>query len=93
LIGKPLAVLTTAGAWSFAPNLANTCEFDIRGKVIASKELVDVQHAKEPNVPYRSVNSATGEVLKTFPEHSNEQMMNAPKNCCVLRSLAAQGVI
>jgi hypothetical protein len=44
-------------------------------------------------VPYRSVNSATGEVLKTFPEHCNDQMMNAPKNCCVLRSLAAQGVI
>jgi succinate-semialdehyde dehydrogenase / glutarate-semialdehyde dehydrogenase len=26
---------------------------------------------------YRSVNPATGEVLKTFTEHSNEQMMNA----------------
>jgi len=28
-------------------------------------------------VPYRSVNPATGEVLKTFPEHTNEQMWNA----------------
>jgi hypothetical protein len=93
LIGKPLAVFTTAGAWSLAPNLANTCEFDIRGKVVASKELVDAQHAKEPNVPYRIVNSVTGEVLKTFPEHSNEQLMNANKNYCVLRTLAAQGVI
>jgi hypothetical protein len=93
LIGKPLAVLTTACAWSFAPNLDNTCEFDIRGKVVASKELVDAQHAKEPNVPYRSVNSVTGEVLKTFPERSNEQVMNAHKNCCVLRSLAAEGLI
>jgi hypothetical protein len=43
-------------------------------------------------VPYRSVNSVTGEVLKTFPEYSNEQM-NANKNCRVLRTLAAQGVI
>jgi len=75
-------------------NLANTCEFDIRGKAaVASKELVDVLHAKEPNVPYRSVNSVTGEVLKPFPEHSNEQMMNAHENCRVLRSLAAEGVI
>jgi succinate-semialdehyde dehydrogenase/glutarate-semialdehyde dehydrogenase len=31
----------------------------------------------EPSVPYRSVNPATGEVLKTFPEHSDEQMWNA----------------
>ncbi len=44
-------------------------------------------------MPYRSVNSVTGEVPKTFPEHSNEQMMNAHKHCCVLRSLAAEGVI
>jgi hypothetical protein len=44
-------------------------------------------------VPYRSVNSVTGEILKTFPEHSNEQMMNAHKNRCVLRSRVAQGVI
>jgi succinate-semialdehyde dehydrogenase / glutarate-semialdehyde dehydrogenase len=28
-------------------------------------------------VPYRSVNPATGEVLKTFPEHTDEQMWNA----------------
>src|ERR1700688_4456179 len=26
---------------------------------------------------YRSVNPATGEILKTFTEHTNEQMMNA----------------
>jgi hypothetical protein len=30
---------------------------------------------------------------KTFPEQSKEQMMNAHKNCCLLRSLAAEGVI
>src|ERR1700729_2264915 len=34
-------------------------------------------HAKEPSVPYRSVNPATGEVLKTFTEHTDEQMWNA----------------
>jgi len=28
-------------------------------------------------VPYRSVNPATGEVLKTFAEHTDEQVMNA----------------
>jgi len=32
---------------------------------------------KEPTVPYRSVNPATGEVLKTFPEHTDEQMRSA----------------
>src|SRR6202453_5222885 len=32
---------------------------------------------KEPTVPYRSVNPATGEVLKTFPEHTDEQMWSA----------------
>jgi acyl-CoA reductase-like NAD-dependent aldehyde dehydrogenase len=45
------------------------------------------------NRAMRSVNSVTGEVIKTFPEHTKEQIMNAHKNCCVLRSLAAQGVI
>jgi len=45
------------------------------------------------NRAMRSVNSVTEEVIKTFPEHTNEQIMNAHKNCCVLRSLAAQGVI
>jgi succinate-semialdehyde dehydrogenase / glutarate-semialdehyde dehydrogenase len=30
-------------------------------------------------VPYRSVNPATGEVLKTFPEHTDEQMWSALK--------------
>ena len=43
-------------------------------------------------MPYRIVNSATGEVLKTLPEHTNEQL-NANKNHCVLRTLAAEGVI
>src|SRR5271168_4684140 len=33
--------------------------------------------SKEPTVPYRSVNPATGEVLKTFPEHTDEQMWGA----------------
>jgi acyl-CoA reductase-like NAD-dependent aldehyde dehydrogenase len=33
--------------------------------------------AKELTVPYRSVNPATGEVLKTFTEHSDEDMMDA----------------
>ncbi len=28
-------------------------------------------------MPYRSVNPATGELLKTFPEHTNEQMLVA----------------
>jgi succinate-semialdehyde dehydrogenase/glutarate-semialdehyde dehydrogenase len=28
-------------------------------------------------VPYRSVNPATGEVLKTFPEHTDQQVMDA----------------
>ena len=28
-------------------------------------------------MPYRSVNPATGEVLKTYPEHTDEQMWNA----------------
>jgi succinate-semialdehyde dehydrogenase/glutarate-semialdehyde dehydrogenase len=28
-------------------------------------------------VPYLSVNPATGEVLKTFTEHTNEQMLTA----------------
>jgi succinate-semialdehyde dehydrogenase/glutarate-semialdehyde dehydrogenase len=32
---------------------------------------------KELNVPYRSVNPATGEVLKTFPEHTDQEMMDA----------------
>jgi hypothetical protein len=43
-------------------------------------------------VPYRIVNSGTGEVFKTFPELTNEQL-NANKNYCVLRTLIAQGVI
>jgi acyl-CoA reductase-like NAD-dependent aldehyde dehydrogenase len=33
--------------------------------------------AKEPIVPYRSVNPATGEVLKIFPEHTDQEMMDA----------------
>jgi succinate-semialdehyde dehydrogenase/glutarate-semialdehyde dehydrogenase len=36
-----------------------------------------VRNTKEPTLPYRSVNPATGEVLKTFPEHTDEQMWNA----------------
>ena len=36
-----------------------------------------VRNKKEPTVAYRSVNPATGEVLKTFPEHTDEQMWNA----------------
>lgn len=28
-------------------------------------------------MPYRSVNPATGEVLKTFTEHSDQEMMKA----------------
>jgi succinate-semialdehyde dehydrogenase / glutarate-semialdehyde dehydrogenase len=31
----------------------------------------------DPDVPYRSVNPATGEVLKTFPEHTDQQVMDA----------------
>jgi succinate-semialdehyde dehydrogenase / glutarate-semialdehyde dehydrogenase len=33
--------------------------------------------AKELTVPYRSVNPATGEVLKTFTEHTYQGMMDA----------------
>jgi succinate-semialdehyde dehydrogenase/glutarate-semialdehyde dehydrogenase len=33
--------------------------------------------AKELTVPYRSVNPATGEVLKTFTEHTDHEMMDA----------------
>jgi hypothetical protein len=58
----------------------------------STQELVDVHRAKEPDVPYRIVNSVMGEVLKTFPEHTNEQL-NANRNLCVLRTLATQGVI
>ena len=36
-----------------------------------------MRSAKEPTVPYRSVNPATGEVLKTFTEHTDQDMMNA----------------
>jgi succinate-semialdehyde dehydrogenase / glutarate-semialdehyde dehydrogenase len=32
---------------------------------------------KEINVPYRSVNPATGELLKTFPEHTDRQVTDA----------------
>src|ERR1700736_4942612 len=32
---------------------------------------------KELTVPYRSVNPATGEVLKTFTEHTDQEMMDA----------------
>jgi succinate-semialdehyde dehydrogenase / glutarate-semialdehyde dehydrogenase len=33
--------------------------------------------AREPTVPYRSVNPATGEVLKTFTEHTDQEVMDA----------------
>src|SRR5580704_3836936 len=33
--------------------------------------------AKELTVPYRSVNPATGEVLKTFTQHSDQEVMDA----------------
>src|SRR6202789_3979503 len=36
-----------------------------------------MQTAKELTVPYRSVNPATGEVLKTFKEHTDQEMMDA----------------
>jgi succinate-semialdehyde dehydrogenase/glutarate-semialdehyde dehydrogenase len=36
-----------------------------------------VRNIQGVNVPYRSVNPATGEVLKTFPDHTDEQMWNA----------------
>jgi succinate-semialdehyde dehydrogenase/glutarate-semialdehyde dehydrogenase len=32
---------------------------------------------EELTVPYRSVNPATGEILKTFTEHTDEEMMDA----------------
>src|SRR3954471_11109043 len=34
-------------------------------------------NCKGATVPYRSVNPATGEVLKTFTEHTDQEMMNA----------------
>lgn len=37
----------------------------------------EVSKQRRLNVLYRSVNPATGEVLKTFAEHSDEEMMNA----------------
>jgi succinate-semialdehyde dehydrogenase/glutarate-semialdehyde dehydrogenase len=37
----------------------------------------EVSKQRRLNVVYRSVNPATGEVLKTFGEHSDEEMMNA----------------
>jgi hypothetical protein len=77
MIGKPLAALATAGSWSFALNLASSFEFDVQGKVVACKELADLQQAKEPNVRYRHVNSVRGEERKTFPENIDERMMNA----------------
>src|ERR1700677_171346 len=36
-----------------------------------------MQTAKELTVPYRSVNPATGEVLKTFTEHTDREMIDA----------------
>src|ERR1700677_2658738 len=36
-----------------------------------------MQTAKELTVPYRSVNPATGEVLKTFAQHTDQEMMEA----------------
>jgi succinate-semialdehyde dehydrogenase / glutarate-semialdehyde dehydrogenase len=47
-------------------HIRGTRQFEIRSKYI-----------KGANVPYRSVNPATGEVLKTFPEHTDEQMWSA----------------
>jgi acyl-CoA reductase-like NAD-dependent aldehyde dehydrogenase len=35
------------------------------------------QTAKELTVPYRSVNPATGEVLKTVTEHTDQEMFDA----------------
>src|ERR1700721_1822495 len=33
--------------------------------------------ARSLPVPYRSVNPATGEILKTFTEHTDQEMMDA----------------
>jgi succinate-semialdehyde dehydrogenase/glutarate-semialdehyde dehydrogenase len=49
----------------------------LRQEKSSIKESQHLQPTEEPYVPYRSVNPATGEVLKTFPEHTNQQMMNA----------------
>jgi succinate-semialdehyde dehydrogenase/glutarate-semialdehyde dehydrogenase len=38
---------------------------------------IHVDKTKELNMPYRSVNPATGEVLRTFAEHTDNEMMNA----------------
>jgi hypothetical protein len=43
-----------------------------RGSVVAIARI-----SKELIVPYRSVNPATGEVLKTFTEHTDQEMMEA----------------
>lgn len=36
--------------------------------------VAEIEIHKEPTVPYRSVNPATGEVLQPFPQHTDEQM-------------------
>jgi acyl-CoA reductase-like NAD-dependent aldehyde dehydrogenase len=49
----------------------DSCTFAVGGSLRNQLEI------KEPTVPYRSVNPATGEVLKTFREHTDEQMWSA----------------
>src|SRR5271163_3201333 len=44
---------------------------------MVAENLRNHRNQTEPTVPYRSVNPATGEVLKTFPEHTDEQMWSA----------------
>src|ERR1700674_2296807 len=35
------------------------------------------RNAKELTVPYRSVNPATGDILKTFTEHTDQEVIDA----------------
>src|SRR5260370_19444421 len=54
-------------------NAITTAAEHIGGVVLDSK----FSSAKEPTMSYRSVNQATGEVLKDFTQHTDEQMWDA----------------
>src|ERR1700761_5226902 len=56
----------------FWPGLYDDVYREMRCDCRRSRQLL-----KELTVPYRSVNPATGEVLKTFTEHTDQQMMEA----------------
>jgi hypothetical protein len=52
------------------------------------------QQRQEPELAYHSINPATGELLKSFPGHSDEQMMNAlPLADKAIRALGSQAMV